>query len=99
MQRELAARRWPDDVAVRVRAGLHSGRPELTQTGYIGLAVHTTARVSAFAPGGQIVATDEARTAAEQEAVDGVRFHALGEHRLRGLPEAIALFEVRTPYG
>ena len=99
MQRELAARRWPDDVAVRVRAGLHSGRPELTDTGYIGLAVHTTARVSAFAAGGQIVATGEARAAAEQEASDAVRFHALGEHRLRGLPEAIALFEVRTPYG
>jgi class 3 adenylate cyclase len=99
MQRELAARRWADDVAVRVRTGLHSGRPELTDSGYIGLAVHTTARVSAFAAGGQIVATDGARAAAEQTAPDGMRFHALGEHRLRGLPEAVALFEVGTPSG
>src|SRR5439155_7223127 len=46
IQRELGARAWTDDLAeVRVRVGIHSGRPTLTDLGYIGLAVHTTARV------------------------------------------------------
>src|SRR5207302_1227362 len=56
IQRELGARAWTDDLAeVRVRVGIHSGRPTLTDLGYIGLAVHTTARVCSAAHGGQIV--------------------------------------------
>jgi class 3 adenylate cyclase len=96
MQRRLAARRWPGGVVVRVRAGLHSGRPELTATGYLGLAVHTAARVCAFAAGGQVVATDEVRAAAAQDTTTGLRFRPLGEHPLRGLPEPQALFAVEA---
>jgi class 3 adenylate cyclase len=93
MQRELAARRWPGDVDVRVRAGLHSGRPDLTDTGYIGLAVHTTARVCAFGSGGQVVVTQEAKAAAERDAAADLSFRPLGAHHLRGLPQATVLFE------
>ena len=53
-QRALGTHRWPDDLEVTVRAGIHSGRPTLTDAGYIGLAVHTTARVCSAAHGGQI---------------------------------------------
>ena len=52
IQRELSTRTWPDRLEVRVRLGIHSGRPTLTDVGYIGLAVHTTARVCAAAHGG-----------------------------------------------
>ena len=44
IQRSLRERVWSDDVDVRVRAGIHSGRPTLTDTGYVGLSVHTVAR-------------------------------------------------------
>ena len=58
--------RWRCTVArrveVRVRAGIHSGRPTLTDDGYIGLSVHTAARVCAVAHGGQIVVTEHARS-------------------------------------
>ena len=48
VQRDLAAREWPDGLEVRIRIGVHSGYPTLTETGYIGLAVHMqqTARAS-----------------------------------------------------
>jgi class 3 adenylate cyclase len=36
-----------------VRAGIHSGRPTLTDTGYVGLSVHTVARLCSVAHGGQ----------------------------------------------
>src|SRR6266404_3752050 len=51
IQRELGSRTWTDDLGleVRVRVGIHSGRPTLTDLGYIGLAVHTTARVCSAA--------------------------------------------------
>lgn len=40
MQRAFRNRTWPDDLDVRVRVGIHSGRPTLTDAGYIGIAVH-----------------------------------------------------------
>jgi class 3 adenylate cyclase len=96
LQRALAARTWPDDLDVRVRAGIHSGRPTLTETGYIGLSVHVAARVCAAARGGQIIVTDETRAAVEDSAPAGVRLRSLGRHHLPGLTEAQALFEVEA---
>jgi class 3 adenylate cyclase len=63
VQRDLAAREWTDGLEVRIRIGVHSGQPTLTETGYIGLAVHTTARICAAAHGGQIVVSAATRTA------------------------------------
>jgi class 3 adenylate cyclase len=96
VQRALGKRRWPDDLDVRVRAGIHSGRPTLTEVGYIGLAVHTTARVCSAAHGGQIVVSSRTRVAVRTTTPTGVSFRGLGRHRLPGLPEAETLFQVRA---
>ncbi len=96
IQRALGKRTWPDDLEVRVRVGIHSGRPTLTDVGYIGLAVHTTARVCSAAHGGQIVVSGETRAAVGESAPPGVRFRSLGRHRLPGLPVAEALFQVQA---
>ena len=96
VQRALGKRRWPDDLDVRVRAGIHSGRPTLTEVGYIGLAVHTTARVCSAAHGGQIVVSSRTRVAVRTATPTGVSFRGLGRHRLPGLPEAETLFQVRA---
>jgi class 3 adenylate cyclase len=94
LQRTLRERTWPDDLEVRVRVGLHSGRPTLTDVGYIGLAVHTAARVCSAAHGGQILLSRAAREAVESPASAGIRFRSLGSHRLHGLPEPEALYQV-----
>jgi class 3 adenylate cyclase len=94
LQRDLAARAWPDGVEVRVRAGLHSGHPTLTRDGYLGIAVHTAARVCDFARGGQTVLTDATRAALGASLPDGVGLRPLGEHPLRGLPGPTALLAV-----
>jgi class 3 adenylate cyclase len=93
-QRDLGARRSHDDVTVRVRAGIHAGYPTLSGANYIGMAVHTTARICAAAHGGQIVISGDMKTALTDMRPDGVRFRALGTHRLRGIPDAIPLFQV-----
>jgi class 3 adenylate cyclase len=95
-QLALAEHAWPDNLDPRVRIGIHSGCPTLTDVGYIGLAVHTAARVSAAAHGGQIVVSGETRTAVGDSASAGIRFRSLGRHRLRGLPEAETLFQVEA---
>jgi class 3 adenylate cyclase len=94
VQRQLRQRQWPDGVEVRVRVGIHSGYPKLVDANYLGMAVHTAARVCAFAHGGQIVVTGDTREAAKGLTADGVRFRRLGEYRLRGLPAAISLHQV-----
>jgi class 3 adenylate cyclase len=97
IQRELGSRAWADDLAeVRVRVGIHSGRPTLTDLGYIGLAVHTTARVCSAAHGGQIVVSGATRVAIGASAPTGIRFRSLGRHRLPGLPDAERLFQVQA---
>lgn len=94
IQRKLGSRRWPDGLDVRVRIGIHSGRPTLTDAGYIGLAVHTVARICAAAHGGQIVTSGETRKALAGSAPAGIRFRSLGRHRLQGLAGPEALFQV-----
>ncbi len=94
IQRELRVRSWVDDVAVRVRVGIHSGHPTLSPPNYIGMVVNTAARVSAAAHGGQILVSGATREAAKGETPDGVRFRAIGTYRLRGLPDAVPLFQV-----
>ncbi|MGH7475302.1 MAG: adenylate/guanylate cyclase domain-containing protein [Longimicrobiales bacterium] len=96
MQRALAERRWAEGLEVRVRVGIHSGTPTLTDVGYIGLAVHTTARVCAAAHGGQIVVSGETRTVIGKSIPAGVRLRSLGRHRLQGLPEPEPLFQVQA---
>jgi class 3 adenylate cyclase len=95
VQRELGNRAWTDGLEVRVRVGIHSGRPTLTDVGYIGLAVHTAARVCSAAHGGQIVVSAAARAAVAASAPTGIRFRSLGRHRLPGLPDAEMLFQVQ----
>jgi class 3 adenylate cyclase len=63
MQRAIAAYAWPEGVDVRVRAALHSGRPELTDSGYVGLSVHTVARICAAAHGGQVIVSGQTAAA------------------------------------
>src|SRR3954468_18890815 len=39
IQRAMRAGGWPEGIDVRLRIGLHRGRPTLTETGYVGLSV------------------------------------------------------------
>lgn len=94
IQRVLGKRRRPDDLEVRVRIGIHSGRPALTDAGYVGLPVHTTARVCAAGYGGQVVISGETRAAIGLATPAGMHFRSLGRHRLPGFAHAQALFQV-----
>ncbi len=97
LQREMDARSWPGGREVRVRAGIHSGRPTLTETGYVGLAVHTVARVCALGHGGQIIITGRSKAALEGSMPAGATFRSLGRPRLSGLPAPETIYQVRAP--
>ncbi len=94
MQRELIDRSWVESLEVRVRIGIHSGYPTSTETNYIGTDVHTASRICAVGHGGQVVVSANTKEAVKATAPNGVRFRTLGPHRLRGLPDAVPLFQV-----
>ena len=94
IQRTLRATTWSGGVDVRVRVGIHSGYPKRSAPNYIGIAVNTASRICGAAHGGQIIVSGDTRTAVRGSPPAGVRFLSLGSHRLRGLPEAVPLFQV-----
>ena len=94
IQRAMSAAAWPGDNDVRLRIGLHRGRPALTDTGYVGISVHAAARICFAAHGGQIVMSSAVRAAVVDSLADGVSLKSLGAWRFRGLPEPVDLFQV-----
>ncbi len=90
-QRLLAAEPWPDDVALRVRMGLHTGDGLLDADGeYVGADVHRAARVAAAGHGGLVLLSDRTADHVKDNLPEGVGIRSLGEHRLKDLlPERI----------
>jgi predicted ATPase/class 3 adenylate cyclase/Tfp pilus assembly protein PilF len=84
VQRALAAHAWPEAEAVRVRIGLHTGEPTPTPDGFVGLDMHRAARVAAAAHGAQVLLSQATRDLLP-EALDGLTFRDLGDHRLKDL--------------
>jgi len=75
---------------IRVRMGLHTGEPRLTEEGYVGLDVHKGARIAAVGHGGQVLLSHTTRALVDADVRD------LGQHRLKDLsaPERIYQLEV-----
>jgi predicted ATPase len=74
---------------IRVRMGLHTGTPHLTDEGYAGADVHRGARIAASAHGGQVVVSASTATLVGKE---GLR--DLGEHRLKDLPAPERIYQL-----
>jgi class 3 adenylate cyclase len=96
IQRSLGERQWPGAAKVCVRIGIHTGRTTLTETGYVGIAVHTAARVCSAGHGGQILLSSAARDALVGGPAGGTTFRTLGRYALAGLPDPEALFQVKA---
>ena len=77
------AREGLDGGPIRVRIGIHTGTPHLTDEGYAGPDVHRAARIAAAGHGGQVLVS--ASTAA---LLDGAELRDLGLHRLKDLTAA-----------
>ena len=97
IQRSVGSRSWPAGAKVRLRIGIHTGSPTPTDGGYVGLAVHTAARICSAGHGGQILLSSNAVRAVETSTPRNVNFRSLGAHRLQGLPEPQPLFQVEAP--
>jgi class 3 adenylate cyclase/pimeloyl-ACP methyl ester carboxylesterase len=79
-------------LEIKVRAGLHTGEVERTQTDVLGIAVHIAARVMDEATAGEVMIS---RTVKDLVAGSGIRFEDAGEHSLKGFDEKWQLYKVR----
>jgi predicted ATPase/class 3 adenylate cyclase len=74
---------------VRVRMGLHTGEPTMTEEGYVGIDVHRAARIAAAGHGGQILVSQSTR-----DLVGADRLRDLGVHRLKDLAAPERLYQL-----
>jgi predicted ATPase len=88
-----AAREAQDELGpgpIRVRMGLHTGRPHLAEEGYVGEDVHLGARIASAGHGGQVLVSAATRTLVDAELPD------LGEHRIKDFAVPVAIFQLGT---
>ncbi|MEO5574797.1 MAG: adenylate/guanylate cyclase domain-containing protein [Gaiellaceae bacterium] len=86
----VAAQRALAGGPVRVRMGVHTGEPLVTEEGYVGVDVHRAARVMSAGHGGQVLVSD-----ATYRLLDGVEeLLDLGEHRLKDLTAPQRLYQL-----
>ncbi len=73
---------------ISIRVGIHTGEPELDPPKYVGMDVHTAARIMSSGHGGQVVVS---KTTA---ALVDTPLQELGEHRLKDIQEAVPLYQL-----
>jgi predicted ATPase len=72
---------------VRVRVGLHTGTPLVSEEGYVGVDVHRAARIAAAGHGGQVLLAESTASLVDGDLRD------LGEHRFKDLLAAERVYQ------
>jgi adenylate cyclase len=75
-----------------IRSGIHAGLSVEYDGRYLGAAINITARIAAYARGGQIVCSRA--VADEIRDVDGITVRALGRVLVRHVADSLELFEI-----
>jgi predicted ATPase len=78
------------DGRVRVRMGLHTGEPAVTDEGYVGIDVHRAARIMGAGHGGQVLVSETTRDLLDS----ALELRDLGEHRLKDLSAVQRLYQL-----
>jgi class 3 adenylate cyclase len=94
VQRALASHAFPHGAVVHVRMGLHTGEPQRTAEGYVGLDVHRAARVMSTGHSGQVLLSQATCSLVELDLPGDVHLRDLGEHRLKDLGRPMHLFQL-----
>jgi len=82
-------------IDITIRAGLHTGECEVSESGLSGIAVHVGSRVSSIAAPGEILTSSTVKA-----IVTGadILFEDRGNHKLKGIPDEWQLFAANPPH-
>jgi predicted ATPase/class 3 adenylate cyclase/tetratricopeptide (TPR) repeat protein len=84
-------------TTLKVRMGLHSGVAQLRDGDYFGASLNRAARVMSAAHGEQVLLSAATAELMGGDLPDGISLREMGEHRLKGLPNAERLLQVVAP--
>jgi len=87
----LAIAERAHELGIQVRAGLHTGELDITESGIAGIAVHIGARVMSLAGPDEVLVSS---TVKDLVAGSGLSFAEKGTHELKGVPGAWRIFRV-----
>ena len=73
---------------IRLRMGLHTGTPHVSEEGYVGPDVHLGARIAAAGHGGQVLLSRATHELVNEKVTD------LGEHRLKDIQGSVRIFQL-----
>jgi predicted ATPase/class 3 adenylate cyclase len=73
---------------IRLRVGLHTGTPLVTDEGYVGEDVHRASRIAAAGHGGQVLVAASTAALVDADLVD------LGEHRFKDLAASERVYQL-----
>jgi predicted ATPase/class 3 adenylate cyclase len=94
MQRQIAREKWPSEVDLRVRIGLHTGSGVLGGDNYVGVDVHRASRIAHAGHGGQIVLSGTTAELVDKLLPAEARLTTLGKVRLAGFSEPEQIFQM-----
>jgi class 3 adenylate cyclase len=78
-----------ESQGITLRVGLHTGEIEVRPSDLAGIAVHIANRIATIAAPNEILVS---RTVVDLTAGSGLQFEPRGEHQLKGVPGAWAIF-------
>ena len=78
------------DGPLQARIGIHTGEPQVTTEGYVGMDVHHGSRICSAAHGGQILVSQATRELLDDEVV----LRDVGEHRLKDFINPAHLYQL-----
>jgi predicted ATPase/class 3 adenylate cyclase len=93
-QRALAGFEWPAGERVRVRMGIHTGTPKVSDGAYVGMDVHRAARIAGAAHGGQVLVSEATSGLTAECLPEQVTLKDLGSHELKDITNPEHLFQL-----
>jgi predicted ATPase/class 3 adenylate cyclase len=94
IQHHIAAERWPIDLPITVRSGVHTGDAEPRDGDWYGPAVNRAARLRALADGGQTLVSGVTAGLAAEHVPRSARLLYRGRRVLRGIERPEQVWEL-----
>jgi class 3 adenylate cyclase len=94
IQKRFVENHWPQQVAVRLRMGLHTGEPFRADEGYVGMDVHRAARIGSVGHGGQVLLSETSALLTRDDLPSGVQLRFLNHHRLKDIEHQVGIYQL-----